>query len=222
VRALSASLEDVAGLAEVFFLTGAAASRGLAGLRGAIAKKEQGWGWLARTKGSGESARFDLSAGAKLLPRAPHQKPSFLPVPHPRLVARLDRGAHETTMDRPLSRRELLTQSTLLLLLVPVAGQALACSTSNGASPAETEPTCNGIAETSTVADAHTHTLCVLTTDLTSPPAAGVTYTTSVSAGHSHTVALTQAQLQTIESGGSVTVMTSSPPTPHDFTISKA
>jgi hypothetical protein len=70
------------------------------------------------------------------------------------------------------------------------------------------------------VTNNHTHTLCVPTTDLTSPPAGGKTYTTSVALNHSHTVVLTQAQLQTIDSGGSVTVTTSSP-LPHNFTISK-
>jgi hypothetical protein len=75
--------------------------------------------------------------------------------------------------------------------------------------------------ELSTVTNNHEHSLCVLTTDLMNPPAAGVTYTTSLTDGHTHTVNLTQAQLQSIESGGSVTVTTSSP-YPHNFTIQKA
>jgi hypothetical protein len=77
------------------------------------------------------------------------------------------------------------------------------------------------VLSTSTVTNNHTHTLCVPTTDLTTPPAAGATYTTSSDAGHNHTVALTQQQLQSINSGGSVTV-TSSQPYAHDFTIKKA
>jgi hypothetical protein len=121
-------------------------------------------------------------------------------------------------MESKLSRRELLSQSTVLLFLVPVAGLA-ACSSST---PSETAASCDGVFETSTVTDNHTHTLCVPTTDLTAPPAAGTLYTTSLNDGHTHQVALTQAQLQTIESGGSVTVTTtSSTPNPHNFTISK-
>ena len=120
-------------------------------------------------------------------------------------------------MGNVLTRRELLSHSTVLLLLVPaIAG----CASSSGGS-AGGSSSCDGISETSTVTNSHTHTLCVLTSDLTSPPAAGVTYMTSTSAGHSHTVALTQLQLQDIESGKSVTVPTSSP-APHNFTIMKA
>src|SRR5580693_6319512 len=119
-------------------------------------------------------------------------------------------------MESKLSRRELLNQSTVLLLLVPVAGLA-ACSSNN----TDAAASCNGVFETSTVTNNHTHTLCVPTTDLTNPPAAGTTYTTSFNDGHDHTVTLTQAQLQTIEGGGSVTV-TTSVPFPHDFTISKS
>jgi hypothetical protein len=121
-------------------------------------------------------------------------------------------------MATTLTRRELLSQSTVLLLLVPVASMAAGCGSNT---PATVTPPCNGVQETSTVTNNHTHTLCVPTTDLTTPPAAGVTYTTSTDAGHNHTVALTQAQLQSIQSGGSVTV-TSSAPLAHDFTIKKA
>ena len=126
-------------------------------------------------------------------------------------------------MQKILTRRELLSQSTVLLL-VPIAGAIAGCSSSSSASTGgspDDSGSCDGVFETSTVTANHTHTLCVPTTDLTSPPAAGVTYTTSIAAGHSHTVVLTQAQLQSINSGGSVTVTTSSP-FPHNFTITKA
>ncbi len=120
------------------------------------------------------------------------------------------------------TRREVLSATTLLLL-VPLA--PLACSSSSSGS-GNTSPGsdggngCDGIFDTSTVTNNHTHTLCVPTSDLTNPPAAGVVYTTSVSLMHSHTVNLTQAQLKSIESGTAVTVTTSSPAA-HDFTISK-
>lgn len=116
------------------------------------------------------------------------------------------------------TRREVLSATTMLLL-VPLA--PLACSSSSSSSGASGGNGCDGIFETSTVTNNHTHTLCVPTTDLTKPPAAGVVYTTSVSEDHSHTVSLTQAQLQSIEGGTAVTVTTSSP-APHNFTISKA
>src|ERR1017187_5977574 len=112
---------------------------------------------------------------------------------------RKDFEPRRAIMGNVLTRRELLSHSTVLLLLVPaIAG----CASSSGGSSGSSS--CDGISETSTVTNSHTHTLCVLTSDLTSPPAAGVTYTTSTSSGHNHTVALTQAQLQSIESGGSV------------------
>jgi hypothetical protein len=113
------------------------------------------------------------------------------------------------------TRREVLSATTMLLL-VPLGPLACSSSSSGGGNGAS----CAGISETSTVTNGHTHTLCVLTSDLTNPPAAGVVYTTSFDAGHSHTVSLTQAQLQTIEGGTAVTVATSSP-APHNFTISK-
>jgi hypothetical protein len=117
-----------------------------------------------------------------------------------------------------MTRRELLSKSTVLLLLVPVA-----CSSSNATTiPSNLDAsTCNGVFELSTVTNNHTHTLCVPFTDLSAPPTAGVTYTTSTDDGHNHTVVLTQAQLQTIAGGSSVTVTTSTP-FPHDFTIKKA
>jgi hypothetical protein len=120
------------------------------------------------------------------------------------------------------TRRELLSATTTLLLVPFIP---LACSSSssgNGGSSPGTDSGngCDGIFETSTVTNNHTHTLCVPTTDLTNPPAAGKVYTTSVSENHTHTVNLTQAQLQSIESGTAVTVTTSAPAA-HMFTISK-
>jgi hypothetical protein len=117
-----------------------------------------------------------------------------------------------------MTRRELLSKSTVLLLLVPVA-----CSSSNATTiPSNLDASnCKGVFEVSTVTNNHTHTLCVPFTDLSAPAAAGVTYTTSTDDGHNHTVALTQQQLQTIGSGGSVMVTTSTP-FPHNFTIQKA
>jgi len=101
------------------------------------------------------------------------------------------------------------------LLLVPIAASACA-SASSGAGTAET---CNGLDPTSTVALGHTHTVCVLQSDLANPPAAGVTYTTS-SPDPMHMVTLTQAQLRSIQAGQTVTVTTSVANNhTHNFTI---
>jgi hypothetical protein len=130
-------------------------------------------------------------------------------------------GAYASRMTSRPTRREVLSATTMLLV-VPLA--PLACSSSSssaGSSPgADSGNGCDGIFETSTVTNNHTHTLCVPTADLTNPPAAGKVYTTSLTLGHTHTVTLTQAQLQSIEGGGSVTVTTSGPAA-HMFTISK-
>ena len=124
-----------------------------------------------------------------------------------------------------LTRRELLGRVTTTLLLSPTLSS---CSSDSGSTP-DAAPACNGVSTTSTVDAAHTHTLCVLTSDLTAPPAAGVTYHTSVDGNHDHTVTLSQAQLQTIETGGSVTVTSSNTVDPytgnphtHGFTIMMA
>lgn len=130
-------------------------------------------------------------------------------------------------MESKMTRRELLSSSSVLLLLIPV-GASIACSSSDSGTPNNATPDsggtpsgCDGISSTSTVTNSHTHTVCVASKDLSSPPAAGATYTTSIDLGHSHTIQLTAAQLTTINGGGSVTV-TSSAPAAHDFTIKKA
>jgi len=123
-----------------------------------------------------------------------------------------------------LTRRALLTRGTTVLLLVPVVGPLLGCSddgTSGGS--------CSGVSSTSNIDNQHDHTVCVLTTDLTSPPAAGVSYTTSNDSGHTHKVALTAANLAAIQGGQTATVVSSSDIDPinnqahtHTFMIKKA
>jgi hypothetical protein len=128
-----------------------------------------------------------------------------------------------------LTRRELLGRATTTLLLIPIVS---ACS-SNSSPSVDAAPACSGVETTSTTVEAHTHSLCVLTTDLTNPPAAGVTYTTTAATtsygSHSHMVMLTQAQLTMIEAATEVTVTSSSvlnpmtnQPHTHDFMIVKA
>jgi hypothetical protein len=133
-------------------------------------------------------------------------------------------------MESKLTRRELMAQSTVLLLLVPVARGATGCSSSSPSSSpsssvppgAEAQADCTGVFTTSSVANNHTHTLCVATTDLTNPPAAGMVYTTSTTLNHDHTVTLTQAQLQSINAGMAVTVTSTGVTPNHDFAITKA
>jgi hypothetical protein len=102
-----------------------------------------------------------------------------------------------------LNRREFVSGTTIAFLLVPLA----ACSSGGGATPGSASD-CSGLSATSSVALGHTHTVCVLETDLTSRPAAGVTYTTSLP-DPMHTIFLTAAQLSMINGGQSVTVTTS-------------
>ena len=119
-----------------------------------------------------------------------------------------------------LTRRALLTRGTTLLLLVPIVGCS---SSSDGGS-------CDGVDSTSTVdTTQHTHTVCVLTSDLTTPPSAGVVYTTSNESMHTHKVMLTQANLTAINGGQAVPVTSSSDNDPinnsihsHNFMIKKA
>lgn len=114
------------------------------------------------------------------------------------------------------TRREFLAGATVTLILVPVAA---ACASSSGGGGGGG---CDGLDATSSVAQGHTHTLCVPRTDLTSPPAGGMTYTTS-GPDPTHTVTLTQAQLEAIESGQTVQVTTSvANGHTHDFVLQNA
>ncbi len=125
------------------------------------------------------------------------------------------------------TRREFLNGATVTLLMIPLG--VAACGSSNNSSPAGISdddggvPGCDdGIGVTGTIANNHTHTICVLDTDLTNPPAAGVTYVSSNVLSHTHNVTFTQAQLQTINGGASVTVTSSAPDPTHNFTVMKA
>ncbi len=73
----------------------------------------------------------------------------------------------------------------------------------------------------STVINAHSHTANVPASDQLRP--ADTTYASSTDAGHNHMVTLTAAQLQSIASGGSVTVTSTASPVTgnhsHDFTF---
>jgi hypothetical protein len=127
--------------------------------------------------------------------------------------------------DPMFTRRELLARGTTMLLLIPVVG----CSSSSSNSAIDGGGgSCDGFESTSSVDVSHTHTVCVLTADLTSPPAAGVTYTTSNVGAHTHKVSLTAANLTAINGGQTVMVTSSSDPDPansqphsHTFMLKK-
>lgn len=131
-----------------------------------------------------------------------------------------------------LNRREFLTTTAggfVTLLLTPLVS-ACTSETMTGTSTTTTNttvPGCDGAGETSTVAQGHTHTLCVPASDLSNPPASGATYSTSLTDGHQHTVTLIQAWLMAINQGHTVNITTSSVSTSsisghtHDFAIQK-
>jgi hypothetical protein len=96
-----------------------------------------------------------------------------------------------------MTRREVLIQIGSLLLFVPAGTLFVGCGDDGddggGANDALTF--------TSTVVQAHSHTVTIQMMELTGPPAGGVTRNTSVDAGHLHAVTLTQADLNAIDAG---------------------
>lgn len=85
------------------------------------------------------------------------------------------------------------------------------------------EPACLGTFVTSSVADLHTHGVCIPDDDVLEAPAAGRVYTTSEAAGHVHEVALSSDQLRAIGFGRTVTVPTSEVAGhAHEITIASA
>jgi hypothetical protein len=107
-------------------------------------------------------------------------------------------------------------QFTITLMLTPIASWlSAACGGSEEGGEADgivasTNPTvgCDGLGTTSSLADGHTHDLCVPADDLASPPANGATYTTTNDDGHTHRVTLDMAQLGALGRGEVVRVST--------------
>jgi hypothetical protein len=105
---------------------------------------------------------------------------------------------------------------TRLALILVVAVTVVSCGSSTAPSSLVAD-----LSVTSTVVNAHSHTINVSASDQLHP--ADTTYTTSNSMGHTHTLTLTAGQLSSIATGGTVTV-TSSMSTvtgnhTHDFTF---
>jgi hypothetical protein len=77
--------------------------------------------------------------------------------------------------------------------------------------PPDAPPRVEGanVVYTSSQTNAHSHSFSVPSADLTSPPPAGVSGETTSAQLHSHLVTVTQAQLESVATGQSVKVETS-------------
>jgi len=93
-----------------------------------------------------------------------------------------------------------------------VGGAALALWPSCSGSSSTTPPPTTGGTFTSSTVETHTHTVTLDRSEVESPPAAGISRDTSSNAYpilHSHVFAMTQAELQSVNSGNTVTISTS-------------
>lgn len=110
--------------------------------------------------------------------------------------------------------RQLDLKRLVLILAVAVAVVRCGSSTTAPSSVAD-------LSVTSTVVNAHSHTINATASDQLHP--ADTTYTTSNAMGHTHTLTLTAGQLSSIAAGGTVTVTSSMSTTTgshtHDFTF---
>jgi hypothetical protein len=124
-------------------------------------------------------------------------------------------------MTAELTRRDFFTRAGKLVVLLPIGASLIAgtgCTDSANADCATADTvmaTSTAIVVTSTCAGAgkgHDHDFTVQDTDLATPPAAGVSGNSSPYEDdqHVHTVAITQAQLQSIQAGQTVSVISGS------------
>jgi hypothetical protein len=121
-------------------------------------------------------------------------------------------------MTAELSRRDFFTRFGHLVVLVPIGTSVLlgaGCGNSGGSDCASANTvmdTGTAIIVTSTCAgsgNGHDHDFTVQDTDLATPPAAGVSGNSSPydDDQHVHTVSITQAQLQMIQAGQTVSIV---------------
>jgi hypothetical protein len=115
-----------------------------------------------------------------------------------------------------MKRREVLRIGSLIVLLPAATRLLVACGGDNGNGNGNGDAGLNGadggtqrLTFTSSVDQAHQHTVALEPAELSTPPAAGVTKNTSLDAGHLHTVELSEAELADIDGGGTVTKTTS-------------
>lgn len=78
-----------------------------------------------------------------------------------------------------------------------------------GGSSSSTPPPTTGGTFTSSNVQSHTHTVTLNQSEVESPPGAGISRQTSTSVYHSHLFVMTQAELQSVNSGNTVTITTS-------------
>ena len=111
-----------------------------------------------------------------------------------------------------MQRREFLIRLGGVVIAVPAVLELVGCGDDSPASPNNADrynvPSTGG---------GHTHTITVLCSDLTA--GAGVTYTSTTSAGHFHQVVLMMADVQMIQAGGQVTIITTDQGHTHNWTI---
>lgn len=103
-----------------------------------------------------------------------------------------------------MNRREFIIKMGAAFISVPVVLSLSSCGGDGGGSSSS-----DGFDVTSSVGAGHTHDVRILTADLANPPGGGVQYTSTNVNSHVHTVTLTQADLTAINSGGQVSVNSS-------------
>lgn len=102
-----------------------------------------------------------------------------------------------------MNRREVIVKLGGLLLVLPAARVLMACGSDSGGGGPQT------LTFVSSTDDGHTHSVGLQVTEITSPPSAGLEKTTSNVLAHTHTVTLTAADLDSINTGNTVTKTTS-------------
>jgi len=116
-----------------------------------------------------------------------------------------------------MSRRQLVVQVGSFLIFLPASGW-LGCGGSS--TPGGADQT--ALTFTSSTDAGHNHTYQIMMSELSNPSAAGINRQTSLASGHTHAVAISQAELQSIQSGQTVTkVSTTSSGHSHTFQFSK-
>lgn len=123
-------------------------------------------------------------------------------------------------------------QFTVTLVLTPIAAWlGEGCGGSDGyagssdGNTSSTNPTiaCDGLGAESSVAQGHTHELCVPANDLASPPLGGATYATTTTEGHLHRVTIDAAGLGAINRGETIRVTsTTENGHVHSFSLARA
>lgn len=106
-----------------------------------------------------------------------------------------------------MNRREFLKIAGGLFISMPVLLKITGCGKNDyGSSSTSSDST--GFQAVSSVDSGHSHSIKILFADLANPPSGGMVYTSS-SSGHTHNVSLTLQMLTEVNSGTSLTVVSS-------------